>query len=184
CQRLNTFIENLLEASQLDDARSALEVTVGPLGPVVEGAAEFLRPHLNENRLALEVSLDPQVPAVRFDPDRVAQVLTNLLGNAVKYARRGGTVEVQMRAVESAEGAFVEVAVSDDGPGVALEDRERIFEPYVRADDRSGGVGLGLAISRRIVEAHGGEIAVSEAPGGGSRFAFTLPVAVGEEGRA
>jgi signal transduction histidine kinase len=100
----------------------------------------------------------------------------NLLANAIKYARRGGRVRV---ASCSADGARVEVRVEDDGPGVAPEDRERIFEPYVRAGEgrRAGGLGLGLAICKRIVEAHGGTIGVSDRPGGGSVFAFSLPTA-------
>ena len=91
-------------------------------------------------------------------------------------------IQVSSRASEAAAAAgrhFVEVVVSDDGPGIAAQDRERIFEPYVRAGDgsRAGGLGLGLAICKRIVEAHGGTILLTDAPGGGSRFSFTLPAA-------
>ena len=113
---------------------------------------------------------------------RVEQVLTNLIGNALKHGRAGGVIRVSSRAIEAVAAVdrrFVEVVVSDDGPGIAEQDRERIFEPYVRAGDgsRAGGLGLGLAICKRIVEAHGGTILMTDAPGGGSRFSFTLPAA-------
>jgi signal transduction histidine kinase len=108
-------------------------------------------------------------------------VLTNLLGNAVRYARRGGTLEVCTRALPpGADGRpMLEVSIADDGPGVALADRVRIFEPYVQVDGEghSGGLGLGLAICKRLIEAHGGTIGVRERPGGGACFHFTLPCA-------
>jgi signal transduction histidine kinase len=97
----------------------------------------------------------------------------------VRYARRQGTLEVATRALpRDAEGrVLIEVSVADDGPGVAASDRTRIFEPYVQADPdgRSGGLGLGLAICKRLVEAHGGTIGVRERAGGGACFYFTLP---------
>ena len=104
-------------------------------------------------------------------------MLTNLLGNAIRYARKGSTIGIATRELRVNGRAFVELSVSDEGPGVAPDDRERIFDPYVQAGDEShaGGLGLGLAICKRLVEAHGGTISVSERPGGGSCFAFTLP---------
>jgi signal transduction histidine kinase len=91
-------------------------------------------------------------------------------------------IRISSRAIEAeATGRhLVEVAVSDDGPGIAAQDRERIFEPYVRAGDgsKAGGLGLGLAICKRIVEAHGTTILMTDSPGGGSRFSFTLPAAI------
>ncbi len=111
-------------------------------------------------------------------------MLTNLIGNAIKYAQPGGSIEISTRPVTydagGGERPGVEVAVADDGPGVLLSDRERIFEAYVRAGEgsRAGGLGLGLAICKRIVDAHGGRIRVTDrenAPG--ARFSFTLPAA-------
>jgi signal transduction histidine kinase len=143
----------------------------------VEGVASFLKPMLETRGLEIRVALDPQLPPARFDPVRVEQVLTNLLANAIRYASAGGTIHVEARPAEREGLTWVEVSVVDDGVGVAPEDRERIFLPYVRAGEErgAGGLGLGLAICKRIVEAHGGSIAVESAPGGGSRFVFTLP---------
>jgi len=181
CQRLSAFIGNLLEAARDVSADGALEVCETSLRPTIEGVAAFLAPLLEEHRLTIALDLDPADTRARFDPLRVEQVLTNLLGNAIKYTRPGGTITISTRPEREEERAMVSVAVEDDGPGVAPADRERIFEPYVRAGEasRAGGLGLGLAICQRIVLAHGGTIRVEDRPGGGSRFVFTLPAATG-----
>jgi signal transduction histidine kinase len=182
CQRLDDFIGNLLEASRVSRGDEVLELATGPVAPVVESVAGMFRPLLEEHRFSLALDLDPDARA-RFDRLRVEQILTNLVGNAVKYAQPGGKIEVTARALpepgDPGGRRFVEIAVSDDGPGVAAEDRERIFEAYVQAgeESRAGGLGLGLAICRSLVESHGGRIGVGDADAGGARFAFTLPAA-------
>jgi signal transduction histidine kinase len=175
CQRLSAFIGNLIEAARQARGDEVLEVAHARLAPVLEEVAGLFRPLFEEHRVRLALALDPECRA-RFDRVRIEQVLTNLITNALRYTQPGGAIELSARELP---GGFAEVAVSDCGPGVAPEDRERIFEPYVRVGEESGagGLGLGLAISKRIVEAHGGVIGVGERPGGGSRFAFTLPVA-------
>ena len=179
CQRLNAFIANLLEAAREVGGQGALEVCERPLRATLESVAGFLKPLLEERGLRLELISPPDGSLARFDPLRVEQVLTNLIGNAIKYARPGGTIEVATRPLREGARRLVEVTVSDDGPGVPAADRERIFEPYVRVGEGrgAGGLGLGLAICRRIVEAHGGTIRAEERPEGGSRFVFTLPAA-------
>jgi signal transduction histidine kinase len=185
CQRLSAFIGNLLEAARDVSGDGALEVCEISLRATIEGVATYLKPLLEEHRLAIEIALDERDPRARFDPLRVEQVLTNLIGNAIKYAKPGGTIELSTRAMAIGDRAFVELGVADDGPGVPLADRERIFEPYVRAGEasRAGGLGLGLAICKRIVEAHGGTIRAEERSGGGSRFVFTLPAADPADGK-
>ncbi|MEB2345937.1 MAG: ATP-binding protein [Deltaproteobacteria bacterium] len=177
CQRLNTFLANLLETARAGLSVGPLEVAEAPLGPLVEGVVRHLAPLLDERGLRVSLALDPAAPRARCDPPRVEQVLVNLIGNALGFAPAGSAIEVTSRAVEQDGRRFVEIAVLDAGPGVAPRDRERIFEPYVQAGDgrKAGGLGLGLAICRRIVEAHGGRIGVEPRAGGGSRFAFTLP---------
>lgn len=179
CQRLNAFIANLLEAAREVGGQGALEVCERPLRATLESVAGFLKPLLEERGLRLELACPPDGSLARFDPLRVEQVLTNLIGNAIKYARPGGTIEVATRPLREGARRLVEVTVSDDGPGVPAADRERIFEPYVRVGEGrgAGGLGLGLAICRRIVEAHGGTIRAEERPEGGSRVVFTLPAA-------
>ena len=180
CERLNTFIGNLLEASREAKDGEVLEVCHASLAGAIHSVVELLRPLFEERDLRWHVDVAHDARRARFDPLRVEQILTNLVGNAIKYASCGGTIEIETRSRPPgapSERSFVEVRVSDDGPGVAVTDRERIFEPYVRVGDeaRAGGLGLGLAICRRLVEAHGGTIASSNRPKGGACFSFTLP---------
>jgi signal transduction histidine kinase len=180
CQRLNSFVANLLEAARHGASVGPLEVTESPLRPTIESVLELLAPLLREAELATTVDVEPDAPPARFDPPRVEQVLANLLGNAIRYAPPGSAIEIRVRGVRRAERGFVEVSVADAGPGVAQRDRARIFEPYVQVEaPRAGGLGLGLAICKRIVDAHGGAIHAEERAGGGSRFVFTLPAAEG-----
>jgi signal transduction histidine kinase len=177
CQRLNNFISNLLEASRESYGDMVLEVTEISVIPTLEGVASFLRPLIEEHGLNITFDLDPASGAARFDPIRIEQVITNLLSNAIKYSHDGGMIELSTRNVKDADRGYVEICVADDGPGIAEEDRERIFDPYVRLGDSGhiGGLGLGLALCRRIINAHSGTIGVDERPGGGSNFFFRLP---------
>jgi signal transduction histidine kinase len=175
CERLNEFIGNLLEASRNTGGGDILEVCQGSLVSVIEAVRSALRPLLEARNLRLRIAASAEASHARFDPLRLEQILTNLVGNAIKFSEPGGAIEIATRALP--EPGFVEVSVSDEGPGVQPDDRENIFEPYVRVGDdtRARGLGLGLAICKRLVTAHGGEIRVEDRPGGGSRFSFTLP---------
>jgi signal transduction histidine kinase len=178
CQRLDNFIGNLLEASRESKGDEVLEIGFGPLRPLIDGVIAALAPLLEENGVEVRIDLSPEADRARFDPMRLEQILTNLVGNAIRHGKSGGCIEIESRPCPPVPGEprRVEVSVSDHGPGVAAEDRERIFRPYVQAGEqgRAGGLGLGLAICRRLVDAHGGCIDVVERPGGGSRFRFTL----------
>ncbi len=176
CERLNRFIGDLLNSCGESRGGLAIDSERASLDPLVRGVLAFVRPMLEERGLRVDVDLDPTALWARFDSSRIEQVLTNLLGNAIRYSKAQSEVRVSSRPLEVAGRNLVEISVSDSGPGVAPEDRSRIFEPYVRVDGvrRAGGLGLGLAICRRIVEAHGGSIGVSEEPGSGSRFWFTI----------
>jgi signal transduction histidine kinase len=182
CRRLDAFIENLLEASRERGGDEVLEVCQGSLGAVIRGVAELLEPLLVEQDLRVAIDVDPDADAVEFDRQRVEQILTNLIGNAMKHSPPGGTIEISVQPLPQANATarrFVEVSVADDGPGVPEADRERIFEAYVQVGEqnRAGGLGLGLAVCRRLVEAHGGTIVVTERDGVACRFVFTLPAA-------
>lgn len=174
CERLNHFIGNLIDAARADKGAHVLELCLAPVAPVLEGVAAMLQPMLSERGMTLSVKAEG---TARFDPLRFEQILTNLAGNAIKFGAAGGHIELNAAPLEGVGRRFLQISVSDDGPGVAETDRERIFEPYVQARDEGGGggLGLGLAICRRLVEAHGGAISVSERPGGGACFHFTLP---------
>jgi len=186
CRRLDAFIGDLLEASRARQEGTVLEVSIGSLREVIDDVAGQLQPLLEERDLRIETDVPPEASRAQFDRIRVEQILTNLIGNAIKYAPTESILEITTRRLPSNdldERALVEVAVADAGPGVPVEDRERVFEPYVQVGERkrSGGLGIGLAVCRRLVEAHGGTIAVTSGRRGGSRFAFTLPADGGME---
>jgi len=179
CQRLDAFIENWIEASRAGRGPEVLEVGRGPIAPVIHEVVAMFRPLLEERDLRLSCELAPTAAEARFDRVRLEQVLTNLIGNAVKFTPRGGTIEIATRPVATPDHdwvrSWVEISVTDDGLGIAAGDRERIFEPYVQLGEGGDGLGLGLAICRRLVEAHGGSIRLEERVGRGCRFSFTLP---------
>jgi two-component system sensor histidine kinase KdpD len=183
CQRLSSFIGNLIEASSEVRGEAPLKLHEAPLEPVIVGVLEYLRPLLDESGLRVELQLDPSATLAHFDPSHIEQVLTNLVTNAIKYAQSEAPVTIETSTLESGCEKAVEVAVLDRGPGIPSKDRQRIFEPYVRLTRAiaPGGLGLGLSICRRIVEAHGGTIEVEDRDGGGSRFAFRLPAHGREE---
>jgi len=179
CRNLNAFVTDLLDASRDHTGSFAHNAVPGALEGSVRGVIEFFLPLLEEKDVQVDLKIASELPAAQFDPSRIEQVLTNLLGNAVKYTKAGSVINIEVEPRTNERGTMIEVAITDDGPGIAASDSERIFEPYVRStgDRRAGGVGLGLAICRRILDAHGGTIGVGNAPGRGSRFVFSLPVA-------
>jgi signal transduction histidine kinase len=129
-----------------------------------------------KNGVQLELAVDPSVDLVVGDERRIRQVVFNLLSNAVKFTPSGGRVDVSAMK----ENSDVRIAVRDTGPGIADEDQARIFEEFQQARDTNGerpeGTGLGLALSRSLVELHGGRIWVESEVGKGSTFTFTIPV--------
>jgi PAS domain S-box-containing protein len=173
-QGMNRLIQDLLDVTRIEGGQGlAIEPEREEVGPLVEEACEMLRPHAEDKGLRLSCELPEHLPAVRADRDRILQVFSNLIGNALKFTEHGA---IMVRA-ESAEGA-VRFAVSDTGPGISQEDLPHLFERFWQARKaRKGGAGLGLAITRGIVEAHGGRIWVASRVGEGTTFYFTLPVA-------
>lgn len=171
--RLSRLVDDLLDVSRLQSGRFELYPTTSDLVKVTQGVIESLRPTSPHHHLLF--AAPPALPGV-FDPLRIEQVLTNLIGNAIKYASSGTEIRVGITQ-EHAQGV---VCVADQGPGLTAEERERIFERYFRADlarrSPSSGVGLGLYISRQLIERHGGTIWVESTPGAGSTFCFRLPL--------
>jgi len=175
CRKLDAFIERLIAASPVALGGEVLEVGSSPLAPLLEDVAARMRVLFEERSSRVAVDVAPGLRA-RFDPMRIEQVMTNLLDNALKYAAPEVSVEISARPVEGDGRAMLEVVVADDGPGIPPDERERVFQAYVRGRRScASGLGLGLALCKRIVEGHGGRISLGERPGGGCRFAFTLP---------
>jgi signal transduction histidine kinase len=154
----------------MDAGRFAVELRPEPLEEVVEEALALAAPLASSKEIALAATGGPLGGEIPCDRERVLQVLSNLVGNALAFTPRHGTVSVRL-ALRERE---VEVAVADDGPGIAPEDLPHVFERYWKSRSRRG-TGLGLAIARGIVEAHGGRISVESRLGAGSTFTFALP---------
>jgi signal transduction histidine kinase len=141
----------------------------------VESGLGMVRERARENGVAVAAEIDPEVQVVDGDERRIRQVLFNLLSNAVKFTPAGGRIDVAAARV----GGEVEIAVTDTRPGIAPDDLERIFEAFQQTDigaKHHEGTRLGLALSKHLVELHGGHIWVESELGSGSRFVFRLPV--------
>ncbi len=173
-RRLLRLIEDLLDLSRLEAGRMDFAIEAVQLEDAVDEVLHQARPLVSGRPVRLEKQVAEVLPAVRADPDRLRQVLFNLVGNALKHTTEG-TVCV---AAAWRDGRVVEVSVSDTGPGIEPEHQARIFEKFVRAPNGArSGAGLGLAICREIVERMGGEIHVESQPGRGAVFRFTVPAA-------
>jgi signal transduction histidine kinase len=173
--RMERLIKDLQEVGRLDSGRTLrVDAHSVDLAALLCEACEAL--HVQAGAKGQQVSCDlPDSPiAVGADPDRICQVLGNLIGNAIKFTPRGGRITLAARR----EGREVHVSVTDQGPGIPASDLASVFEAYWQAPGTSRlGAGIGLKIAKGLVEAHGGRIWVQSEVGVGTTFAFTLPVA-------
>ncbi len=178
-RRLGSLIDDFLDARRLEQGKLELSRERIELGPLLREQAELFYGQSDRHRLTLE--LPPEPLAVRGDRNRLAQVIGNLLSNAIKYSPEGGVVEL----VGEGENGKIRVAVRDQGVGIPDDQQSQIFTRFFRGDAAAsgiGGTGLGLAVSREIVEAHGGRIGFTSAEREGSTFWLELPAAA-EQGK-
>jgi two-component system, NtrC family, sensor histidine kinase KinB len=170
--RLQKIIEDLLDMGRLESGRVELDLRSEPAERLVSDAVTPLESSFHERGIELQVNVPVETPPVLADPARIDHVFSNLLTNALKFTAPGGRV----RIVAEVEDEFVRFVVEDSGIGIPTEYLARIFERFFRVprENQPGGAGLGLAIAKEIVEAHGGHIAVQSQAGKGSRFSFTL----------
>lgn len=170
------LVDDLQQLALAEAGQLRLELQTVPIGEVVERATASLQPLFAGRGLELECDLPPHLPTVEVDVERIGQVLRNLLNNAAAYTPAGGRVVVAAQA----RGELVEVSVTDTGIGIGPKDLPYVFERFYRADHSraraTGGAGLGLAIAKQIVEAHGGRIRAESELGRGTTFTFTVPV--------
>jgi two-component system phosphate regulon sensor histidine kinase PhoR len=188
--RLNRMIDNLIEVSRMDAGNVVLRFDAVDLPELLSGAIESLSLLVSKRNLIVERNIPARLPPVMGDRDRLLRVFNNILDNAIKYTPRGGTIRVDIGFVSPSAAVlkekgiltntgYVEVAVSDDGPGIPAEFLDRIFGKFERVDPHGPGIGLGLAIVRSIVEMHHGKVWAESNLGEGARFHFILPIKEG-----
>ncbi|MGQ9555954.1 MAG: sensor histidine kinase [Anaerolineae bacterium] len=174
--RLQRLVHDLQELSRVEASAYELKLEAEDIASLIAATAEHLNRQFEEKGVTLETNACADLPQVRADRDRIAQVLLNLIGNALQYTSEGGYVRITAQLI----GKEIAVSVSDTGIGIAPEHLQHIFDRFYRVDRSrsraSGGSGIGLTIAKHLVEAHGGRIwAESSGPGKGSTFTFTLP---------
>ncbi len=175
---LLALINDVLDLSKIEAGQVELDVQPFSVREALERGVVMVRERATEDGVDVALAADPDVDVVEGDERRIKQVIFNLLSNAVKFTPSGGEVDVSAARVNGE----VRISVADTGPGIAVEDQERIFEEFQQTEagvEHREGTGLGLALSKRFVELHGGRIWLESEPGRGSRFVFTLPVRLG-----
>jgi GAF domain-containing protein len=177
-QHLLSLINDILDLSKIEAGRMELELTDFDLPTAIDNALTLVRERAGRRGIAVHQAVAEGVGEIRGDERKVRQVALNLLSNAIKFTPEGGRIEVRVKQVNGS----VEIAVSDTGVGIAPEDQEAIFEEFRQvgtADKKIEGTGLGLALSRKFIELHGGRIWVQSQVGMGSTFTFTIPMRIG-----
>ena len=175
-RHLLSLINDILDLSKIEAGRMELEVTTFHMPDAIENALLLIRERASRHGIKLERIIDDRLGDFTGDERKVKQVLVNLLANAVKFTPEGGRIKVEARLGDSA----LIVSVTDTGMGIAKEDQEAIFEEFRQASgnyaQKREGTGLGLSLTRKFVEMHGGKIWVESELGKGSTFTFTLPI--------
>jgi NtrC-family two-component system sensor histidine kinase KinB len=172
--RLDKLVKDLLELSKIESGEGVPQLAPVPARELVLDAVEPLRRRIDAKGLALRVDIPEGLPPMAADRGKVERVITNLVTNAIRATDAGGAIDIAV----ARRAGFVAISVRDTGRGIPHDYLARVFEPFVQVPNASaGGAGLGLSISRRIVQAHGGQITVRSEPGQGTTFTFTLPVA-------
>ncbi len=184
CRHLSRLLNDLLDLTRSDAGRLSLRREPTALAPLIEEVVRTMRAQTESAEQVLSERLEADLPPIEVEPGRIRQILVNLITNAHEYSPERASIEVSARVA----GADVEIAVTDDGPGIPESQLEHIFERFTRGDagltQRVGGTGLGLAISKSLVELHGGTIEADSRVGAGSSFRIRLPIGTSAAGPA
>jgi signal transduction histidine kinase len=171
------LINDILDLAQMESGKISLNVQPNDINQIIQSVGEIQRNVAKNKGLDLTVKLDPQMTTVTLDADRITQVISNLINNAIKFTEVGGiTVESQCFP----EHNHIKVFIRDTGPGIKKDDLTKLFQKFQQLEEpvyrKTGGTGLGLAICKQIVHLHGGKIDVESQWGHGSNFYFILPI--------
>ena len=179
CDQLGACMNDLLDATRLDTGKLRLDFKPAAVEVLAQRVVAAFGPAAARKQLSVRTEVQPGLPKVPFDEHRIAQVISNLVSNALKYTSSGGEIVIKV-GFASSTSELLQVTVSDTGCGIAKEDQERVFDRLyqVRAGDAvtGQGVGLGLYLCRELVQLHGGRMWLESTPGKGSAFCFVLPV--------
>jgi signal transduction histidine kinase len=184
-ERMNSMLNDLIGVTAIDAGQLEIRPSTVDMGEIIEDSIIGARAQLEEKELTLELNLPEQMPSVEADVDCVHQIMTNLLGNATKCSPVGSTIVVAAQVYDEEAGnpedtPHLKISIQDSGGGIAPEDQERVFDRFYRADspliNGLGETGVGLAIVKSLVEAHGGRVWVESEMGVGSTFSFLLPI--------
>jgi signal transduction histidine kinase len=179
-RHLLSLINDILDLSKIEAGKMELELSEFDLPAALDNAMTLLKERAQRHGIALKLEINPDLGTVRADERKFKQIMLNLLSNAVKFTREGGSVAVTAKP----NGTMIEISVADTGAGITAEDQKSLFEEFKQlGPDRARkaeGTGLGLALTKRFIELHGGAIRVESAIGKGSTFSFTLPIRRGK----
>lgn len=175
-ENLLDMVGDILDVSKMEDGKFQINKTFGSIGGVLKEECAYFKSLAKVKEVSLSCATGENVPEFSFDPERVKQVMNNLLSNAIKFTQKGGSVEIIAKHIDS----VVEVTVADTGIGVPEKDQPMLFNKFFQAGNQGGvkqkGTGLGLVITKGIVEAHGGKIWYEDNKPKGAKFIFALPL--------
>jgi nitrogen fixation/metabolism regulation signal transduction histidine kinase len=173
---MNHLIRNLLTSSQIESGQLTLDIDVNDYCDILTHNYQLNRILAARKGIAITLRINDDIPLFEFDKNKILQVLNNLIGNAIKYSNEGSQIIIEA----ARDGDFIRTSISDQGPGISPDDISRLFNEFQRGTNRPSGneesTGLGLLISKIIIEGHKGVIGVESLPGSGSKFYFTLPL--------
>jgi signal transduction histidine kinase len=179
-KRLSRLINDILDLTKLEAGKLELKPQPSSIESIIKDSVDGLNTWAQAKSIALDKKIEEGIPLINADPDRLVQVLTNLIANAIKFTPNNGNITVE--AVLHKDKQEVEVSVKDTGIGIEKEKLDKVFDKFYQVGERSSadvnGTGIGLSIAREIVELHGGKIWAESEKGYGTKFIFTLPAKV------